>query len=77
MSNKNKKTRNPYKQRVRKGLNLNINVCKKQAMSDITQDCGQNKFFTRNYVTIEHVVLASCAIMQEVIPIVNHRLYTY
>jgi hypothetical protein len=34
--------------------------CKRQAMLDITKDCGEGKFFTQNYVSRECQVLDAC-----------------
>jgi hypothetical protein len=42
MIHKHKRGKNLYKQRVPKGLNLNIKKSKRQAMLDITQECGEN-----------------------------------
>jgi hypothetical protein len=77
MNKQNKKGKNLYKQRIPKGLNLNIKRCRQQALLDITEDCGKDKFFTRNYASIEHVVLSTCKIIQETLPITNYKLYIY
>lgn len=34
--------------------------CKRQAMLDITKDCGEGKFFSQNYIGRESQVLDNC-----------------
>lgn len=34
--------------------------CRRQAILDITKDCGDGKFFSKNYISIESQVLDNC-----------------
>lgn len=38
----------------------NITDAKKIALKDITEECGENKFYTKNYVNIESEILMAC-----------------
>lgn len=44
-----------YKHRIPRGMN--ISKTKAVAMKDISAECGENKFYTRNYLPIERSVL--------------------
>jgi hypothetical protein len=35
-------------------------ACKSLALKDITEECGTDKFYTRNYVNVESRVLDTC-----------------
>lgn len=43
--------------------------CKQIALKDITKDCGEGKFFTRNYINSECAVLDTCKNVLIIIPI--------
>jgi len=43
--------------------------CKLQALKDISMECGENKFFTRNYISNECQVLDTCKKILEIIQI--------
>lgn len=56
-----------------KGIKSSIE-CKSIALKDITEECGENKFYTRNYVHVESRVLNMCKKIVEIIPI-NTTIY--
>lgn len=74
---KSKKGKSLYSQRINKGLGLKITACKLAAMKDITQECGKDSFYSRNYLCIESIVLQSCKLPEDIFPISNHKLYNY
>ena len=37
---------------------LDITTARSQAAKDITEECGEDKYFSRNYVNIESVVVS-------------------
>ena len=38
-----------------------ISSVKSIALRDISEECGENKFYTKNYVNIENRVLIACS----------------